>query len=164
MQCETFEFPEHVESYLQDHNVLNLSTSGSDGPWSSAVFFAHHDLHFWFMSNPDTRHGKHILELGRMGASVHEDYGSWQEIKGLQMQGSVWLVKEEAERKAGLKAFFRKFCFAEAFFRSGVPEELKARMRNIHLFCFRPDVVYWLDNSSGFGNRQCIYPQKGSDG
>jgi hypothetical protein len=43
--------------------------------------------------------------------------------------------------------------------RGDVPEALRERMRNIHLFCFEPDLVLWLDNSTGFGNRIQVYPE-----
>ncbi len=159
MASDSFQFPPAVEDYLSEHNVLNLSTCGEDGPWAAAVFYAHTGLQFFFMSNPDTRHGRHIVATGRMAAAVHEDYSSWREIKGVQMTGSVRVVDDPAGRKEGLKAFFRKFCFAEAFLRGDVPEALRERMRNIHLFCFEPDLVLWLDNSTGFGNRVQVYPE-----
>lgn len=163
MSPEAFTFPEHLEDYLSDHNVLNLSTHGSDGPWASAVFFAHQGLRFFFMSDPDTRHGRHILETGAAAGSVHEDYSVWQEIKGLQMSGRIRVVEDPDEQRAGLRAYFRKYSFAEAFFRGEVPAPVRERMKDVRLFCFEPDCVLWLDNSRSFGCRLQIYPAPDND-
>lgn len=158
MGADRYSFPETVQDYLCDHNVLNISTHGESGPWSAAVFYAHEGLDFYFMTNPATQHGTDMTSAGVMAGSIHEDYASWREIKGIQMRGRVWVVRQGTQKKRGLKAFFRKFCFAEAFLRGGIPDALRDRMRNIELFCFRPDLVLWLDNSTGFGNRLQVYP------
>ncbi len=158
MPPEPFEFPEHIEDYLQEHNVLNISTSDDGGPWSAAVFFAHHKLDIYFMTAAHTRHGAAALASGVMAGSIHEDYADWAEIKGLQMQGRVWLVEDERELRAGLRAFFRKYDFAEAFYRGNIPEELKQSIKSVRLFCFRPELVLWLDNAAGFAKRVQVYP------
>ncbi len=161
MSALKFEFPEKVEDYLSEHNVMNLSTYGEDGPWSSAVFFAHKGRRFWFMSTQQTRHGTDIAASGVLAATIHEDYAEWQDIKGLQMSGRVWVVSDGDELKSGLRAYFRKYSFAEAFFRGQAPKPVKERMKHIRLFCFEPDLILWLDNSTGFGNQVQLYPEPG---
>lgn len=151
-------FTEQVDDYLAEHNVLNLSTAGSDGPWAAAVFFAHSGQRLWFMSNPDTVHGAHIVTSGVVAATVNEDCPDWKTIRGLQMKGPVWVVQDPSERKLGLRAYFRKYSFAEAFFRDDAPEEVRASMQGIKLFCFEPNLVLWLDNSHSFGDREQVFP------
>lgn len=158
MKPEVDVFSEQVDDYLAEHNVLNLSTSGKGGPWAAAVFFAHSGRRLWFMSNPGTRHGAHIVAGGAVAASVHEDCPQWENIRGLQMQGRAWVVEDDGERKAGLRAYFKKYSFAETFFRDDAPEEIRKSMAGIKLFCFEPEVVLWLDNSHGFGNRAQVFP------
>ncbi len=158
MKPEVDVFAEPVDEYLAEHNVLNLSTSGEGGPWAAAVFYAHSGRRFWFMSNPNTLHGSHIVASGAVAASVHEDCPQWKNIRGLQMKGRAWVVEDPGERKVGLRAYFRKYDFAEAFFRDDAPEEIRQSMQGVRLFCFEPELVLWLDNSHGFSNRARIHP------
>jgi hypothetical protein len=74
------------------------------------------------------------------------------------MKGRAWVVEDADERKAGLRAYFRKYDFAEAFFRDDAPEEIRRSMQGVSLFCFEPELVLWLDNSHGFSNRARIHP------
>ena len=67
-------------------------------------------------------------------------------------------MEDADERKAGLRAYFRKYAFAEAFFREDAPEDIRASMQGVRLFCFEPELVLWLDNSHGFSNRARIHP------
>ncbi len=158
MKRDSFEFPEHVDAYLNDHNVLTLATAGEDGPWSAAVFFAHQGRHFYFMSDSATLHGQHIGQNGLVAAAIHEDYGAWPDIKGMQMRGRVWIVQDKDEWRAGLRTYFRKYDFGEAFFRGELPPALHRRLHKIRLFCFEPELILWLDNATGFGNRVQLYP------
>lgn len=158
MNPDRYTFPDNIEEYLEEHNVLNLATSGEDGPWSAAVFYAHYGRRFYFMSDPATTHGSHIVTSELAAASIHEDYADWQSIKGLQMSGRAWEVTDSRQQKIGLRAYFRKYSFAEAFFKAGFPERIAERMKKVRLFCFEPDRVFWLDNSKGFGKRITVYP------
>ncbi|MCC6484259.1 MAG: pyridoxamine 5'-phosphate oxidase family protein [Armatimonadetes bacterium] len=158
MPAESFELPAHIDDYLHKHNVLNVSTCDEEGPWGAAVFYAHEGLKIYFMTAPHTRHGSALVAAGTMAGSIHEDYAGWTEIRGLQMRGRVWMLEDEGEVRAGQRAFFRKYDFAEAFSHGNVPEEIQRSIKSVRLFCFEPQLVLWLDNSAGFGKRMQVYP------
>ena len=158
MNTAEFQFPENIDEYLAEHSIINIATSGEDGPWASAAFYAHSGRLFFFMTTPDSQHGRDSLVSGLMAATIHEDCAYWDEVKGVQMRGRVWAVEDASEQKQGLRTFFRKYEFASQFTQGRMPEELKASLSEVRLFCFCPDVVYWIDASKQSPLRVRLFP------
>ncbi|MGD8498897.1 MAG: pyridoxamine 5'-phosphate oxidase family protein, partial [Chromatiales bacterium] len=143
-----------IDALLRASNTMTLATSGSDGPWAAAVFFASDEaLGLYFVSDPRTRHGRHITASGRAAAAVHADCADWAEIRGIQLEGAVTGLDGEA-RRAGLERYLAKFPRIRALCeRPGDENEVRiaARLRDATLYRLAPERIRLIDNGRGFG-------------
>jgi uncharacterized protein YhbP (UPF0306 family) len=140
-------------SYLETHNVMTLATSGPDGAWAAAVFYANRDFTLYFISSPRSRHARDIAREPRVAAAIHEDYRDWPAIQGIQLSGSVERL-EGAARDAALACYREKFRFLD-----GTDEALAPVLAALgEAGCYRlsPSELYFIDNSAGFGQRSPI--------
>src|SRR5512138_1421483 len=99
-----------VLDYLAAHHVMTLSTSGADGPWAAAVFYASERFTFYFVSSPKSRHARDLASDARVAAAIHEDYRDWRAIQGVQLAGRAVHVEGE-DREAALECYRKKFPF-----------------------------------------------------
>ena len=53
-----------IEAFLQAHHVMSLATSGPEGPWSAAVFYASDGVTLYFLSAAASRHSRDIEASG----------------------------------------------------------------------------------------------------
>jgi uncharacterized protein YhbP (UPF0306 family) len=138
-----------VERYLADHNVMTLATAGPRGPWAAAVFYASDGLLLHFVSAPGSRHGEDLARSPRAAAAVHEDYRAWEDVKGVQLEGTVTEVgPAELPRVRALYA--GKFPMAGG---PDTPPVLAAALAKVRWYVLSPDAVFFVDNAAGFGHR-----------
>ncbi|HSM59091.1 MAG TPA: pyridoxamine 5'-phosphate oxidase family protein [Candidatus Sulfomarinibacteraceae bacterium] len=139
-----------VLDYLDAHQVMTLATQGEDGVWAAAVFYANDEFDFYFLSAGHTRHATHIAAEPRIAAAIHEDYRLWREIKGVQMEGAAQQLGG-ARREAAIDRYLQKF--------PEVSREvtLADALRRVNWYRLRPDQLYFIDNSKGFGHRDRIF-------
>lgn len=141
---------ERALAYLQEHQVLTLATSGPDGVWAAAVFYVNDGFDLYFLSAGHTRHASHIAQNPRVAGTIQEDYTGWQEIKGIQLEGTVSLLAGR-KRKIALTLYWKKYPFlAEA------GEAVKTALAGVNWYCLVPEHVYFIDNSKGFGHRDQV--------
>ena len=94
-----------VRRLLERFSTATLATAGPAGPWAAAVFFASDaELRLYFVSDPNTRHGRDLAADPRVSATVHGDCAAWSEIRGLQIEGTVEIL-EGAARTLGLECY-----------------------------------------------------------
>ena len=79
-------------AYLANHQVMTLATSGPQGLWAAAVFYASEGFTLTFLSAAHTRHAQNITAVPHVAATIQEDYRDWQKIQGIQLEGSVVLL------------------------------------------------------------------------
>jgi uncharacterized protein YhbP (UPF0306 family) len=137
-------------AYLARHTVLSLATHGSQGVWSTAVFYASNGFDLYFLSAGHTRHGQNLKDNSRAAATIQENYTDWPAIQGVQMEGVVALLSGE-EREAAIAHFMAKFSFL-----AGAGQGLQEQLARISWYRLRPDRLYFVDNSLGFGHRDEI--------
>lgn len=146
---------ESALSVLRECTTLTLATTGHDGVWAADVFFAFEGLdRYFFVSNPETRHGRNILAHPEVAVTVHPDVGSdWRAIRGLQLSGFAALVPE-AELSTAQETYFARFPFAARLMQPS--SEVGAKTTDTRFFVVRATHLYVIDNRLGFGNRQEI--------
>ena len=88
--------------YLQQHTVMTLATSGPNGPWAAAVFYASDGFDLYFLSAGHTRHATDLARDPHVAATIQENYLDWPEIKGIQLEGVVVQLIGE-ERSAAMR-------------------------------------------------------------
>lgn len=137
-------------NYISNHQVLTLATSGPDGVWAAAVFYVNDTFDFYFLSAGHTRHARHVARNPRVAATIQEDYAGWEEIKGIQMEGSVFLLSG-VEESAAIALYRQKYRFlAEA------NAEMEAALDQVNWYHLLPERLYFIDNSRGLGHREQV--------
>lgn len=142
-------------SYLDAHNVMTLSTWGTEGPWAAAVFYASREFTLYFVSSPRSRHAQHLAREPRAAAAIHEDYRDWAAIRGIQLSGSVERL-EGAAREAALACYREKFAFLDDPQAALAP--VRAALEAAACYRLTPSELYFIDNPAGFGKRTRILP------
>ena len=145
-------------SYLEAHNVATLATTGPEGPWAAAVFYANTGFTLYFLSSPTSRHGGNIGDNAAVAATIQEDYSDWREIKGIQLEGRAKRLEgaERAEAEARFGAKFPRLVSPAL-----APTAIARALRLVAWYQLEPARVYFVDNSRGFGHRDEIPLQDG---
>lgn len=143
-----------VDRYLQDHHVATLATSAGDVAWAAAVFYVNDGHTLYFLSSPTSRHCANLARNPRVAVTIQEDHDDWRTIKGVQLAGNACEIGgAEADRARTL--YVRKFPFVEDA-GGDTPAVLARAMRKIRWYKVVPTVLYFIDNSAGFGQRREI--------
>ena len=137
-------------AYLENHNVMNLATSGPEGLWAAAVFYVNDGFTLYFLSAPTTRHSQNIAAQPEIAATIQEDYKDWPEIKGIQLEGKAQRIKG-TEQAATIIRYGRKFPVVGNL--SKAPAEIARAMSKIAWYKVVPERLYFIDNSLGLGHR-----------
>ena len=142
-----------VLSYLGNHNVLTLATTGPEGVWAAAVFYVNEGFTFYFLSAPTTRHSRNIAHHPTVAGAIQEDYKNWPEIKGIQFEGEARRLEGPEQAKA-IELYGRKFPIVGKL--DQAPPEIVKAMSKIAWYTVVPTRLYFIDNSRGFGHRDEI--------
>jgi uncharacterized protein YhbP (UPF0306 family) len=136
--------------------TMTLATAKDDTAWAAPVYYVFFKSAFYFLSTPESRHVKEALENGRASAAIYASGSTWQEIRGLQMSGSIEPVEGSLEAFQVLRAYLKKFSFTKEFFKKNSsmdPESFWERF-GVKLYQFKPSLVYYLDNRIRFAFRE----------
>ncbi len=136
-----------AKQYLEDHRVVTLATSGPEGLWAAAVFYATDGWRLIFLSADHTRHSVNLAANPRVAATIQEDYRDWPDIKGIQLEGTVTKLSGQA-KVVSIARFLIKYAFLKS-----ATGPLKKALEKISWYCLTPERVYFIDNSRGFGHR-----------
>jgi uncharacterized protein YhbP (UPF0306 family) len=139
--------------YLEAHNVATLATTGAEGPWAAAVFYANTGFTLYFLSSPTSRHGGNIGDGAEVAATIQGDYSDWREIKGIQLEGRAKRLEgtERAEAEARFEAKFPRLVSPAL-----APSAIARALRLVAWYELEATRVYFVDNSRGFGHRDEI--------
>ena len=137
-------------TYLQNHNVMTLATTGPEGVWAAAVFYVNHHFTLYFLSAPTTRHSQNIAARPGVAATIQEDYKEWPQIKGIQLEGQAYQI-EGAEKTAAIARYGAKFSIIGNL--SKAPADIVKAMSKISWYKVKPERLYFIDNSLGLGHR-----------
>jgi uncharacterized protein YhbP (UPF0306 family) len=143
-----------IRHLLAAHAAMTLATTGSTGPWASAVFYASDAaFHLYFVTDPRTRHGANLLADARVSAAIHADVSGWNDIRGLQIEGKAHALSE-AERATGMEVYLNRFPdvrrLAESP-RDDAERRIGERLARIPLWRLAPARIRVIDNREAFG-------------
>jgi hypothetical protein len=148
-----------ARAFIRAHHVMTLATTGDHSPWAAAVYYVFDNTVFYFFSSPASRHIQDACRTaGRAAAVISSESREWQMIQGLQMSGKVQEVTAVKEAVGVIQHYLKTFPFVRSFFKGMSLPGLSAFSKrfNAHLYGFRPESVYYLDNHIGFGFRERI--------
>ena len=139
-----------------EQTTMTLATASSDSAWAAPVYYVFFKSAFYFLSSPESRHIKEALGNSRVSSAIHASASTWQEIRGLQMTGSIRPVAGGLEAFQALREYLKKFPFTKEFFKKNTsmdPESFWERF-GVKLYRFHPSLVYYLDNRIRFAFRE----------
>lgn len=140
-------------AYLAGHNVVTLATTSPAGPWAAAVFYASDGFDLIFLSAAHTRHAADLAREPRVAGTIQEDYRRWQDIQGIQLEGTARLLAG-GERDAAVALYQRKFPFTG----EDAESPIARAMARVGFYRLTPRVLHLIDNSRGFGHRESFHP------
>lgn len=163
---------ETILTYIREHYTMTIATALDGLPWAASLFYVNDGFTLYFLSDPATRHSMNIAENPLIAATVNEDYHDWRAIKGVQMEGKVELVSEEAEIAKVVAIYAKKYPYVTLFLKSIMTrfpkvvsylEKILAKLPFLPEFTtpfpakfykFVPSKIYFIDNEKSFGVRQ----------
>lgn len=143
-------------SLAAEQTTMTLATAGDNTVWAAPVYYVYFNAAFYFLSSPDSRHIREALENGRASSSIHASGSTWQEIRGLQMSGSIHTVTKGLEAIQALRAYLKRYPFTRELFRNKASMDLESFWESfgVKLYRFNPSLVYYLDNRIRFAFRE----------
>jgi uncharacterized protein len=163
-------------AYLQNHNVVTLATSDGKQPWAAAVFYVSDGFDLYFLSRPESVHGRYLAANPHLAATVTENYrleglGDWRDIKGIQLEGEVEMLVSEDEIGPAVEKYAAKYPFTAPYLKvlTTFPRALALLERIIRRLEFVPDFdateenrlyrltptrLWWMDNAASFEQRR----------
>lgn len=127
--------------------TMSLATVSPQGDvHSAAVYFAAGErVQLYFFSDPDSQHGRDVAQNPRSAVSIYPECHDWQEIRGLQMRGDVFVLHAGPQWDQAWRVYRQKFPFVEG---------LHAVVEQNRFYVFRPKWIRLVDNRRGFGFKQ----------
>ena len=146
-------------AFLYQHDTMTLATIGPAGePQAAAVFYvADDELDLYFLSDPDSRHGRNLTREPRVAATIQADGQDWQEITGLQIEGTATVVEEANEIARVAQLFAKRFDFLRELLADGDAvgaPDLQGPLASGRFYAVRPTWIRSIDNTRGFGHKE----------
>ncbi|MDQ7783744.1 MAG: pyridoxamine 5'-phosphate oxidase family protein [Desulfomonilaceae bacterium] len=148
-------FEQTAMSFMDGLTTMTLATCSQGIPWAAAVYYARQGLDLIFFSSPASRHSEILSTNPRAAATIHGEYDRWQDIKGLQMEGTVEQIRSTWALARATAAYLKRYPFVRQFLADpgSVSTLAAAKMTKAALYIFRPERIFYLSNEEGFGNR-----------
>ena len=121
------------------------------------MFYAADDrFRLYFLSSPTSRHSQNIARDGRVAVTVQADGQAWQEIRGLQIEGTANEVRGAGELAQALATFARRFDFAAGLLAGAAdgPAALRGPIAGSRFYVVQPAWIRMIDNTQGFGHKE----------
>lgn len=146
-----------IRAFLDARNVLTLATSGEQGAWAAAVFYATGPaLELYFISDPDTRHARELARQPTVAATVQDAATPWTAVQGLQIDAVAEHVgaASRGEAEACYLARFPEIAALLARPAGAAAAAVASRFAASTFYVLRPRRIRLIDNTRGFGHRE----------
>jgi uncharacterized protein len=139
--------PDEAARILREETTLALATAGPSGsPAVAPVFFvADDDGALCWLSARDSAHSVNVEATGRAAGAIWPRAASWEEIRGVQVEGDACRVDDPVERGRLLALYLAKF---------PLPAELGPALAASALYALRPSWLRLVDNRVAFSHRE----------
>jgi general stress protein 26 len=137
-----------IINYLDTHRHCALATTREDGsPQASTVSYVNEGLSIYFMTDPSSAKAQNIAFCPKVGLAISEDFLDWDEIKAVQLAGTVEWLPLGAELAKVQKMFAQKFPQVHKYLEGyGVTIDVIPFLR------VSPFIINYLDYSKGFNH------------
>ncbi|MDZ4164693.1 MAG: pyridoxamine 5'-phosphate oxidase family protein [Smithellaceae bacterium] len=144
-----------ILDYLRSHNTIALSSAGDGLPHGATLFYLNIGFILYFLTDPDTRHGRNMAGNPAVAATIDEDYDNWLDIKGIQLEGTARTVGTIIENGSLALAYARKFPAVKDFLFSPQKQGLAImqKITKVLFYELTPRRIYFINNAVSFGHR-----------
>jgi uncharacterized protein YhbP (UPF0306 family) len=144
---------------IQSESTLTLATAGPSGPWSAPVYYVWVDDRFCFFSSPESRHIRQAIAAGKAAASLFHQADTWQDLRGIQLVGTVQRVQSVSLSLKAVATYLNRFPFTLDFFPGNAAPDANAFFSRFkaRLYALTPTNMFYTDNRFGFAARQQIH-------
>jgi uncharacterized protein len=141
-----------IAAFLDAHHVMSLATVSESGPHATNLFYARDGYALIWVSDPTSRHSRHIEERAAVAATIARDCCDFPDVQGLQVRGRGWRIsdpQEEARARAGLEARYP--------FLQRLPEgKLRNAYQRAQLYRLEPECIVLIENQCDFGSKEVL--------
>jgi hypothetical protein len=147
-----------AKKLINEKYTMTLATASRHVAWAAPVYYVAEKNRFYFFSDPKSRHIREALSSGQAGASIYEESGQWQDIKGIQMSGKIVEISSGTEAITALNAYVQKFQLIRSFFNDMAALDLDRIFFRFQakLYRFTPELMIYMDNTIHFGFKEEI--------
>lgn len=133
-----------VRKLLESQSAMTLATVDHAGvPDATPLFFfPGDDLTLYWLSSTESRHSRNLSTNARVAVTVHAAAERWEDIRGVQMEGTASEVSDQRKRSRIISQYRHRFRLGPLF---------SVVIAQSTLYQFRPSWIRYLDNSRGFG-------------
>jgi len=152
MTLEPDQLRQAILEALSGHTVASLATQDDAGPHAVSLLYTHTEFDLYWLSDPNTRHSRHLAHNGRCSVSIARQHDDFRTIMGLQMRGCANRLDPGADTDSG----FTLLTACYPFLREFTAGDLARHLGKAAVYRFRPDRITLIDNTRGFGYRQVL--------
>jgi uncharacterized protein YhbP (UPF0306 family) len=143
-----------IEAFLGVHHTVSLATVDDVGaPHAANVLYAPYGLALVWMSDPESRHSRHIEARSQVTATIAPDYDEFRLIRGLQIFGKARRLVG-AESAATARRMVSRYVFLAEL--ANGPPALRAAFEKAGFYCLEPVRITLIDNTQGFGHKETL--------
>jgi uncharacterized protein YhbP (UPF0306 family) len=144
-----------IESFLCTYHVMSLATAASDSTVHAAsLFYALDGLSLVWTSDPEVRHSVHLETNRRVAATVAPDTAEFRAVRGVQIAGAAYRLRDVAEVERARLLMRRRFPFLEQL--ASGPPSLREAFAKAGLYRLDPERITLIDNAQGFGHKAAL--------
>ena len=128
--------------------ALSLATVSAAGePHAATVYFVcdPRTLALYFLSSPGSQHSLDLAAQPAAAVTIDPLAARWQEIRGLQLRGTVQELRQPGQQAAALARYLFKFPYVK---------DLQLEVLKNRWYAFAPVWLRWTDNRVRFGYKQ----------
>ncbi len=122
--------------------VLSTVDAAGQSHTTPLFYLTGDDFELYWLSSRSSMHSCNIAASPQVSAAIYAATDRWQEIRGVQMRGSVSKITERIRRREISKQYRERFQLSEFF---------RAVMARSSLYVFQPCWVRYIDNTRRFG-------------
>jgi uncharacterized protein YhbP (UPF0306 family) len=141
-----------IASLLDAHHVMSLATIGDDGPHAASLFYVRDGYALIWLSDPASRHSRHIGERAEVAATIAGDYSDFADIRGLQVHGRARRIDHAQEQARGRDRLTARYPFLQRLFGA----DLRHAVERAQLYRLEPERIVLIDNRRGFGSKETL--------
>ena len=147
---------EIILKYMREHNTISLATTMGNVPYAATVFYVNIGFDIYFLTSPSSRHGQNIEQNPCISGTINEDYSSWREIKGIQLEGKVKNIGGMLKNMSICRTYLKKFPEVTDFLLAPqkLGKEVSRKVAKIRIYKLTPRRVWFINNEVGFGYRE----------